>query len=850
MKGKVETNEPTYWERMKANGRVQVIQNKRKFYSDGIIGFFLLGICIWITLWLFKLLFYSVIPAIGSFKLSFTLSPQLTTTADSVASFFNLSLFWTDVFFLVSFLSIFTGSIYFTLKSNLKSKRFKFLFVFMPCVSFIYITKLFNLNFITVELYLLFFVCLSLNILISFFINSNLTISRFCFTKSDLLSLITFFPSLLIVLQLEYFQLHEFFKISLLLIFFLSLGNTFYFAYKRFIYREFISISSVIDQKLLHSEGMVTEQDASFDYLIAMNLKGSVGVWLMGVMGVGTNLTKANKFNHGLFDLAHNQVYIKDNNDKAFNYITYSIIATIIITLGFNFISVCYIFIYMNILKIYKSLFKTKLNEFNTSITGELISYKKDIYANFINRVFPKKIGSIFDSKKSNYGIIFHHADNYIVNGKLLNWNVIQKDVYHSILIDTKTTGPDHARFILESDFYSNLKRVDIVIEGFKNNSEAIIVGKYDIAISNLENNWIDKRMGLIKRLVDEKFIDVIDFKKTRNHINQFASTESLRINIILFQEHYHEFYLKMISELNGKGIFEINTLVRQVHESASIPSRFIDNLNIAEVIIRYLVGFLHARHQNSDYQLNKYAYETKAISFGGALSYLSQFRKNHIPNSILEKRIQSYLAIQYADVENIESLRKYMIDLGWTERLTTKPDIELLFWWISNIRNKTRGHGTPSKVDFEFYVCIQKIILFVVHEFSKLGIEMYVRACIEDQKWIINYSKGGLPVLFPDEIEIDRKVHFNIYMPDDEIDSIIKIATITKQHVPENSQVPYIKLEEDNKVEWWKCENHFFEKDGIIYLINQRSEKKENWISFTTGDIIRPTSINSEFNS
>ena len=81
-------------------------------------------------------------------------------------------------------------------------------------------------------------------------------------------------------------------------------------------------------------------------------------------------------------------------------------------------------------------------------------------------------------------------------------------------------------------------------------------------------------------------------------------------------------------------------------------------------------------------------------------------------------------------------------------------------------------------------------------------------------------------------------------------IHSIIKIATITKQHVPENSQVPYIKLEEDNKVEWWKCENHFFEKDGIIYLINQRSEKKENWISFTTGDIIRPTSINSEFNS
>jgi len=856
MKGKVETNEPTLWEKALAESAELKVKNKWKYYKDNLLSWSVIAIFICLTIWLFQL----TIRLIGNLKVVIPVSPQLTQIADKINSFFNLSIFWTDTLYIL-FTILLIGIGIYSASSSTKihkvEKMQKYVSFFSSLIFFYYFSKLYDIHFISVELYLLFFICFILSTLSTLLVNKSVTIFKFCLTKSDLSSINTFFPSVLIVLQLQYFQDNTVVKALLLLLFIFLLISTFYYSYKRYIYINFFKKSTENDQKIMNSEGMITEQDSSFDSLIIMNFVGSVGAWITGLIMLMNNLMKKNEFNHGLFDLSNKKVYIINSNDKLYNYITFSVIATIIISLGFNFIGLCHVFIFINILKFSKSTVRTKLNEFNTSVTGDLITGKKNIYVDFISRVFPRSFHTALLealNKKASYGILFHHADNYIVNGKILKWNEIHKDVYHSILIDNTTKIPYHSKFILESDFCLNLKRVDVIIEGFGHIK--ITEEKSDISITNLENDWIEKRMGLIKKLVDEKFIsvvnfenklssDLLNFEKLRNHINQFASTEALRLNIILFQNHYNEFYLNIIKDLNGKGIFEINTLVRQVHESASIPSRFIDNLNIAEVIIRYLVGFLHATQQNTDYQLNKYDYETKAISFGGALSYLSQFRKKHLPNSILEKRIQSYLAFQYTDVENIESLRKYMIDLGWTERLTTKPDIELLFWWISNIRNKTRGHGTPSKVDFEFYVCIQKIILFVVHEFSRLGIEMYVRSNIEDQKWIINYSKGGLPVLFPDEIEIDRKVHFNIYMPDDEIDSIINTATITKNNVPENSQVPYIKLEENGKVEWWKCENHFFEKDGIIYLLNQRNEKKENWISFTTGDIIRPKSMN-----
>ncbi|MFN5295519.1 MAG: hypothetical protein ACK5BL_08315, partial [Flavobacteriales bacterium] len=36
-------------------------------------------------------------------------------------------------------------------------------------------------------------------------------------------------------------------------------------------------------------------------------------------------------------------------------------------------------------------------------------------------------------------------------------------------------------------------------------------------------------------------------------------------------------------------------------------------------------------------------------------------------------------------------------------------------------------------------------------------------------------------------------------------------------------------------------CHKHFQVKDAIVHLLNQRDDKKESWISFSTGKIMRP---------
>jgi hypothetical protein len=149
-------------------------------------------------------------------------------------------------------------------------------------------------------------------------------------------------------------------------------------------------------------------------------------------------------------------------------------------------------------------------------------------------------------------------------------------------------------------------------------------------------------RLGILQRISDEPFGEISDsvsdaFQKSddlkrqaeqvnlRKAIVNSSSFESLRQNIQLFEHQYKKADHERVKQLTGRGIYELNTLFRQLHESPSIPSRFIDLLNVAECMIRYLVGFLHAERVSDGKVLHSnLPFDTKAIAFGSCTDFLA----------------------------------------------------------------------------------------------------------------------------------------------------------------------------------------------------------------------------------
>ena len=147
MKGKVETNEPTLWEKALAESAELKVKNKWKYYKDNLLSWSVIAIFICLTIWLFQL----TIRLIGNLKVVIPVSPQLTQIADKINSFFNLSIFWTDTLYILSTILLIGIGIY-SASSSTKihkvEKMQKYVSFFSSLIFFYYFSKLYDIHFI------------------------------------------------------------------------------------------------------------------------------------------------------------------------------------------------------------------------------------------------------------------------------------------------------------------------------------------------------------------------------------------------------------------------------------------------------------------------------------------------------------------------------------------------------------------------------------------------------------------------------------------------------------------------------------------------------------------------------
>jgi hypothetical protein len=328
------------------------------------------------------------------------------------------------------------------------------------------------------------------------------------------------------------------------------------------------------------------------------------------------------------------------------------------------------------------------------------------------------------------------------------------------------------------------------------------------------------------------------------SRIHEKISAEAVLINIDL-RRSFTIFDRSRLGKLEGKGIFELNNLFRQAHETPSIPLRFIINIMVWEASVQYLCGFLLAKPINSLEPSTFFMQEAwnKDLSFGDFVSNLDQLLKTP-EDGVIFNRIRDLMNVKYQDKEGMKLFTNLLIFYGWKDKIPSEPSVQKLIAFMSFLRNKTRGHGIPSKVDFDFFLILEKLSLFLLSEIQKLNFGLYTVIDAEEwnEKWLVNLSAGGCPDLFPFIDTEDQLTASYPYYSKGEfitkrknLDPLIESMTHTKARV-------VLAVEAEQQLEFYTLDDFFKSEDGVLLAYHGQRKNSRSYISYVTGDLIRPT--------
>jgi hypothetical protein len=460
-----------------------------------------------------------------------------------------------------------------------------------------------------------------------------------------------------------------------------------------------------------------------------------------------------------------------------------------------------------------------------------------------INSVKP--ISKFFKKNKINdengYAILNNFSAIYETNSDEFRYTELRKRARNFVLI-LNNDGSDLIHR-LEDDFRYGLNNLMVTLDCYQVINQYAKQDDYSTKIDIHEYNLAKWRINMYSRLCDEKFA-LLESDQMFSKIHEKISTESILININLRSSFTHD-ELARLNELEGSGIFELNNLFRQAHETPSIPLRFIINIMVWEASVQYLCGFLLAKPINSLEPSTFFMQEAwnKDLSFGDFVSNLDQLLKTP-EDGVIFNRIRDLMNVKYQDKEGMKLFTNLLIFYGWKDKIPSEPSVQKLIAFMSFLRNKTRGHGIPSKVDFDFFLILEKLSLFLLSEIQKLNFGLYTVIDAEEwnEKWLVNLSAGGCPDLFPFIDTEDQLTASYPYYSKGEfitkrknLDPLIESMTHTKARV-------VLAVEAEQQLEFYTLDDFFKSEDGVLLAYHGQRKNSRSYISYVTGDLIRPT--------
>jgi len=548
--------------------------------------------------------------------------------------------------------------------------------------------------------------------------------------------------------------------------------------------------------------------------------------------------------------LNHRDTFMSENK-PTFDLPILLVSTGIMIAFGVNFQIMFSFFLILGLTKIFYNRgnkLPENLGILNVQNRGE------NLFEN-IGKTLIKRI-NMKQKNENSYAVLnnfcpFYETDTYVAE----YWRIRNETARNFILV-INNDGSDMIHRI-EDDFRYSLNNLMVIIDAYeipeRTQKANVFIEDYSVLIDRNEYQFAKWRIDFYSKLCDEKFT-YMDREELFSTIHEQISTEAILINIkirslLSSQEH------DILKSLETKGIFEFHNLFRQAHETSSIPLRFIINLMIWEAASQFLCGFIFAEPIDEVKSSPIYEREgwDKELSFGDYVNYLDKMLKSS-DNGIIITRIRKSFESKYLDEHGIELFSKLIHSYGWKDKIPSKPTLQQLFSFMSFVRNKTRGHGVPSKINFDFYLAMEKLSLFLLHEMQKLDFDLFVTVDKQDswdklfdRKWLVKLSSGGCPDIFPaDILEDDSDFIFPYYEVKNFISEQEKLKPILES-VKSSKSTILLTLIENDKLHLYSLDNFFKSNSGILLAYNGKKKDAKSFISYTTGELIKPTTVSIE---
>ena len=310
---------------------------------------------------------------------------------------------------------------------------------------------------------------------------------------------------------------------------------------------------------------------------------------------------------------------------------------------------------------------------------------------------------------------------------------------------------------------------------------------------------------------------------------------------------------------LYSSGITELNLLHRRVHEIPIPATRFMELLNIWELVARWTLV------DQGCPELDKHP-EDFSLPFGKVASMTRTHplmqRKANLPDALMK---------------SARTIWKEAF--GWTQKMSANPKVLDQFSWMVFIRNKTRGHGSPSRVSFELYATIEGLTI----EMLKLVNQYLDLECLVIDKnapFGIGSLRRGMTVVLLDEdglFDIKKRKDQpwlndeEQFLSDNSNNMLLDQKQIELYHRAKHEGVSNDTLfdlrrgakvmgdEKFSQIAWeentvylrqyasgkpWRTSPLLRAENGHIYLLNDVRKGHKEWVCFSTGDMIRPNRI------
>ena len=561
---------------------------------------------------------------------------------------------------------------------------------------------------------------------------------------------------------------------------------------------------------------------------------------MLGTYGAPHNSININSLNH-------RDTFMTENK-PTFDLPILLVSTGIMIAFGVNFQIIFSFFLILGLTKIFYNRgnkLPENLGILNVQNRGENLF--ENIGKTIIKRINTKQ------KNENSYAVLNNFCPFYETDTYVAEYSKIRNETARNFILVINNDGSDMIHRI-EDDFRYSLNNLMVIIDAYeipeRTQKANVFVEDYSVLIDRNEYQFAKWRIDFYSKLCDEKFT-YMDREELFSTIHEQISTEAILINIkirslLSSQEH------DILKSLETKGIFEFHNLFRQAHETSSIPLRFIINLMIWEAASQFLCGFIFAEPIDEVKSSPIYQREgwDKELSFGDYVNYLDKMLKSS-DNGIIITRIRKSFESKYLDERGIELFSKLIHSYGWKDKIPSKPTLQQLFSFMSFVRNKTRGHGVPSKINFDFYLAMEKLSLFLLHEMQKLDFDLFVTVDKEDcwdklfdRKWLVKLSSGGCPDIFPaDKLEDDSDFIFPYYEVKNFMSEQEKLKPFLES-VKSSKSTILLTLIENDKLHVYSLDNFFKSNSGILLAYNGKKKDSKSFISYTTGELIKPTTV------